>query len=402
MPWGFAAALIALPAAAQTTGNYLPPEILQHGAATDSSLFRLGMFDLNPHVSLSSIYDDNISLRSKNEQDDYIVVFSPGFDILKSRTEEASIFDTRLTYNPALVWFTQNDKYSSADHFVHWMGDVKLARLNVSVSQDYESSAGGVVDVGARVGQEYYSSALRVGYDISEKTSAEINGSYRIRNYEERLIDSTEWMEDNAVHYQITSKVRLGFGVSVGQLDVDAARDAAGGTPANTQTFVTPSLRAAYRTSEKTDVALSAGGEWRSYDDGSDHFGPVFSLTGTYRPWDDTTLSIEAHRREQNSAVLRGQDYIATGLSLSGTKVFRDRYRLKLQLSYDNADYRRVTSKSAAVDRQDDYLILRSGVDAILTKTWSVGIFHQYRINDSTSAYNFENQQIGLQTVWAY
>lgn len=405
---GLCAALLPGLAAGQAVNTYLPPDVLQHGNQPRRSLVQLGLFDLNPTIATSAIYDDNISLRSDEREDDFIFVVAPGVDIFRADADQDSVVNARLTYSPAFVFFSQHGTHDSLDHFLRANGRVALSRLTIDLSQQFESSAGGIADVGSRVNQNYYLTSVRVRYDISEKTSAEIGGGIRITDYEERLIGSREWHEDNSIHYQVTPKVRLGFGVTVGQLTVDDTQPVLGSGigPTNrsnggTQTFVTPSVRASYRTSVKTDVSLSFGGEFRSYDDGRTRFGPVFSLTGSYAPWEYTTFSIEGHRREQNSAVLGGQDYVTTGFGVSAMHRFRTRYRARLSFTYDHAEY--VSAKRGVnASRVDDYFLLRYGVDAILASSWTVGIYHQYRVNESTSGFTFDNNQVGLQSVWAY
>ncbi len=402
-------ALGAVNARGQIVSSYMPPELLARTLEPKRSLIQLGMFDLNPHVGGSVIYDSNLTLGSKKPEDDFILVFSPGFDLFKAgeREREDSATTLRATYNPAFLFFAKHDTNNSIDHFAHVEAGLALARLSVSVNQDYEKSSGGAVDVGARVQQTYYRTGGNVRYEVSEKTSAAISGSYRITDYES-LISSEEWIEDNSLNYQFTPKVTLGLGVSVGQLTV-------GRTPApltnfigtaqapegDVQTFVTPSLRAGYKTTEKTDVSLSVGGEWRMFEDGSSSFGPVFSVTGSYRPTDTTDLSFEAHRREQNSAVLGGQNYIATGFGVRVGQRFRERYRASMSFTYDNAEYQSA-QRGISASRVDDYFLLRYGVDMILATSWTVGLFHQYRVNESSSGFNFSNHQINLQTIWSY
>jgi hypothetical protein len=418
---GAAAFVIVSSARAQNVPSYLPPEMLQRTLKPDRSLVQFGMFDLNPHVGGSAVYDDNIGLRSKDQhpEEDLIFVLSPGFDLLKAgdRGADESITTLRATYNPAFIFFTKHDTNNAIDHFAAIDGGITLAKLSATLSQDFSESSGGVVDVGSRVQQRYYRTAARVRYDATEKTAFEISGSYRINDYEQ-LIDSTEWTEDNAVHYAITPKVSLGFGISVGQLTVSRTperlfRSGTNSTPGGSigalrkqneggvQTYVTPGLRASYRTTEKTDVALAAGGELRFFEDGSSNFGPVFSLIGTYRPSDSTDLSLEAHRREQNSAVLGGQNYISSGFGVRVGQRFRERYRASVSFTYDNLEYESAKSGVSA-NRADDYFLLRYGMDMILATSWTLGVFHQYRANSSTSSYDFENHQISMQTVWSY
>jgi hypothetical protein len=403
-------ALGAATSRAQLPSSYVPPELLQRSLEPKRSLITMGMFDLNPHVGGSAIYDSNIRLQQKPAEEDYIFLFSPGLDFFKvpDALEQSATTDLRITYNPALVFFAKHDTNNSVDHYANLVSGVKLARLSVDVSQDYQSSSGGeVVDVASRVHQDYYRTGARIRYDISEKTSAQLSGSYRVTDYEE-LIDSEEWIEDQTLNYSVTPKVSLGFGVTVGQLFV-------GRTPPqltnfigratapreDIQTYVTPGLRASYKTTEKTDVALSAGGELRFFEDSTSSFGPVFSLSGTYHPTDTSDLSLDAYRREQNSAVLGGQNYITTGVGFRVAQRFRDRYRASLSFTYDNIEYESA-KRGIAATRVDDYFLLRYGVDIIIATSWTVGVFHQYRVNASSSGFEYENHQINVQTIWAY
>lgn len=410
-----ALALLSGTAAAQTMNTYLPPALLDRNTQPRQSFYQLGEFDLNPHASLSTIYDDNIGQRSTNRENDLITVFSPGFDILKASAEQESMSSLRLTYNPAFIFFAKHDTNNSIDHFARVNAGLRTAKLTLGLSQDFETSSGGIVDVGGRVSQDSYNTVANASYQVSEKTSVAISGSYRITDYEQ-LIDSTQWSEDNAAHYQITPKVSLGLGVTVGQLivgevprrlpgintsGIGTSTNLSSSREGNTQTFVSPSLRASYRTTEKTDVSLSFGLEYRTFENSAASLSPVFSLSGRYTPWETTSFSIEGHQRQQNSAVLGGQNYISTGFGVSAHQKLRDRVNAHLSFSFENADYESV-HRGVASSRRDDYFLLRYGLDAILASSWSVGVFHQYRENTSTSGFAFDNNQVGLQTVWSY
>ena len=214
------------------------------------------------------------------------------------------------------------------------------------------------------------------------------------------------------MNYQISAKVTLGLGVTVGQLYVNEQSQVVVTNLTSTNSFITtkvlpqtyagPTLRASYRTNEKTDISLTLGAEYRTYDDGSSEFGPVFALTGSYRPFEGTSFTLEAHRREQNSAVISGANYISTGASLSARQRFRDRLFGTLTASYDNADYV-PTSRSAHTTRNDDYFLLRPGLEAIFGRSWTVGIFYQFRQDiSSEEGYSFVNNQVGIQAAWGY
>ncbi len=387
--------------------TYLPPDLLSQDRLVKQSLFQLGAFEINPHAGLSTIFDSNIGLRRTNRENDLITVFSPGFDIFKARAEDQSMSSLRLTYNPAFVFFARHDTNNSLDHLARFNAGLRTAKLTLGLNQEFETSAGGVVDVGSRVDQTYYRTGVRADYDYSEKTSFQISGTHRITDYES-LIGSREWTADGAVQYQISAKVALGLGVTVGQLITDEApRNNPGiivtgkSRDGNTQTYVTPSLRASYRTTEKTDISVSVGAEYRIFEAAESGWGPVFSLSGRYTPWLGTTFTIEGHRREQNSAVITGQNYVTTGFAVGVQHLFLERWRAHARYSFDSADYQ-AAARGVRGTRQDDYFLLRYGADLILATSWSVGVFHQYRENSSTSGYSFDGHLVGLQTVWSY
>ena len=53
--------------------------------------------------------------------------------------------------------------------------------------------------------------------------------------------------------------------------------------------------------------------------------------------------------------------------------------------------------------RNDDYYLMRYGLDAILGRSWTIGVFHQYREDvSSDKSFSFKNNQAGVQATWTY
>jgi hypothetical protein len=392
------------------------------------ALVAFGPVDIHVRASASLIYDDNISLHDQERTsgggistgrdqeplgDDFIFTFSPGIIIAKPTTLQDSRTAFSVDYSPSFIFFLDNDEENSIDHAVKAELGYAFTKLTMGVVQNFAETAGGVVDVGTRVSQKSYQTAANARYEMSEKTFLQIDGSYRLTDYE-TLTDSDEWSVTPTVNYQFSPKVTLGLGVTYGQLSVsDQTTHVVTNVTANatnTSTFVTenestqdyigPTLRASYRTTEKTDISLSVGVEYRKYSDGSSSWSPVFSLAGSYRPFEGTSFTIEGHRREQNSAVVNGANFISTGVSLSARQRLRERLFGTLTASYDNADYEPV-QRNVSVTRQDDYFLLRYGVEAIVGRSWTIGLFHQYREDESTDkSFSFSNNQVGIQAAW--
>jgi hypothetical protein len=411
--------LFALAPCAGTALAQLPPpdRILSEPRA---ALLQVGPVDIHARALTSFIYDDNISLHDRPRRgpsiitgreeeplgDDFIFTFSPGIVITKPTTLEESRTAFTLEYSPAFVFFLKNSSENSIDHTAKLQAGYALTKLTLGLVQTLSATAGGVVDVGSRVSQRNYQTAVTVRYELTEKTFLQGDGVYRLTDYE-ALTDSQEWSVTPTANYQISPKVTLGLGVTYGQLFVEEQTLRAGTTNrveirTRTQSYVGPTVRASYKTTEKTEVNLSFGGEWRMYSDGSDSFGPVFSVAGNYRPFEGTSFTLEGHRREQNSAVLSGANFISTGVSLGARHRLRERLFGTAVFSYDHSDYE-PTRRDVRTTRRDDYLLLRCGLEAILGRSWSIGLFYQYRENiSSDESYSFGNNQVGIQAAWGY
>ena len=393
------------------------------------ALLHLGLLDVHARAVSSFVYDDNISLHDRPRTgtqiggiqtgeaqeplgDDFIFTFSPGIVFTKAATLEDSRTAFALDYSPSFVFFLKNSEQNAVNHDVKMNAGYALTKLTLGLVQSFSSTEGGVVDVGDRVKQRGYNTGLTVRYELTEKTFLQLDGAYRLTDYE-TLTDSQEWTVTPTANYQITPKVTLGLGVTVGQLFVEEQTlevrpSGLGGATTNVvpktraQTYVGPTLRASYKTTEKTDVSLSFGGEWRQYTDGSDSFGPVFSLAGSYRPFDGTSFTLEGHRRQQNSAVISGANFITTGGTLGVRQRLRDNLFGTANFTYDHSDYEPTTS-AVAITRRDDYFLLRCGLEAILGRSWSLGVFYQYREDISSDEnYSFNNNQVGVQAAWGY
>ena len=415
--------------AALARGQLPPPDLVL--SQPRAALLTLGPLDVHARAVSSVIYDDNlyvydqprpvggIQTGATREQlgDDFIFTFSPGLQLTKPTTLDASRTALSMDYSPGFVFFLENDDENSVDHNASLKAGYALTKLTINIAQDWASTRGSVADVGSRVSQVNYNTSVNLRYELTAKTFLLMDGIYRIADYE-TLRDSEEWSTTTTANYQVTPKTTLGVGVTVGQLFVseETRRMVVRTNPITSvvrtnfitmtgtrpQTYVGPTIRASYQTTEKTDVSLSFGGEWRTYDDGSSSFGPVFSLTGSYRPFETTTFSIEAHRREENSVVLSGENFISTGASLAVRQKIRQRLSAHASFSYDNRAYK-AARRGVDSGRSDDYFLLRYGLDVIVGRSWTIGVFHQHRDNTSSDdRFSFASNQVGIQAAWGY
>lgn len=380
-------------AAAEYAPAVPPPAVDPTEVIARKEWLRWWIFDVKPHVSAEAVYDDNVNISSATKQDDFIWVASPGLTAIAGDPMAEGARLLNISYTPSFVVFTEHSQYDSIDHSASINGIWPFSKLTLGFRQTYDRSTGGIVDVGNRVERETYGTALTSAYELSEKTSFEINAHQQIADYPAPLIGTKEWSNDDWINYLISAKVTLGLGFTFGHVEVDR-------NPS--QDYERALLRASYKLTYKVDLTASVGGELREYDQGSQHLGAIFSMGGTYWPTESTSFSIEGHRDNRNSALLAGQNYISTGIGLTARQRLIERLFLNLGGSYEHAEYESAVSGVAAT-RSQDYFVLNSGLDVSLTERWLAGLFFRHRENLSNEgSFGFTNNQIGMQTSYQF
>jgi hypothetical protein len=168
------------------------------------------------------------------------------------------------------------------------------------------------------------------------------------------------------------------------------------------QTYEQALFRVIYAATEKLAFNASAGGELRQTDDG-DVFSPVFSLGAVWKPTDSTSVSLEGRRRTYASAALVGQDYEATGLTISVRQRFLQRFYLSLAAGYEHTEYIAVQPGIVA-NRVDDYYFIRPSFDWDLSEYFSVGLFYEHdeSVSSGVGARPFTRDLFGAQFSLRY
>lgn len=353
---------------------------------------RWWIFDVTPRLNAQAVYDDNVNISSRVEQDDFIWVTSPGITAVAGDSLSDSPTLT-LNYAPSFIVFTDHSEYDSIDHSANVAGIWPFSRLRLGFQQTFDQNTGGIVDVGNRVERRSFNTSLTSAYELSEKTSFEINARQMISDYPQPLIGTKEWSSDNWLNYLVAAKVVMGLGLTFGYVDVDR-------NPS--QQYERALLRAVYKLTYKLDLNASAGGEFRQYKDGPNRFGAIFSLGASYWPRDGTTISVNGHRDNRNSALYSGQNYVSTGIGISVRQRFFDRLFATVGGTYEHAEYESSVFGVAAT-RSEDYYLVRTGVDVAITDRWLAGLFYRHRENISNSGvFGFSNNQIGIQTSYEF
>lgn len=350
---------------------------------------RLGIFDVAVNVAASAMYDDNIYISNRSPQGDLTISFTPAFSASTGGEAEKSL---ALTYTPNFVFFAEQSRNNSIEHAASLTARWPMSKLTLGMGENFQSTSGSVTDVGNRVNQQSYSTTLTSHYALTEKTSFEINGTYNIHDYK-NLIGSEDWSDANWINFQIRPKLNLGLGLTLGYNNVQLQPS---------QTYEESSLRASYVVTGKMTVNGSIGAQLRQFGGGvPQQVGLIFGLGASYLPRDGTFITLESHRRNDNSAILAGQNYTTTGLNISVRQRVLDRWFVTLAGGIDQADYRS-TIASVVATRKDTYYTGRLGVEYRLSDRWQVGAFYQYRSNSSSGPFGFEDNEFGVQGSYSF
>lgn len=368
----------------------------------------LGPVSVRPHLNASANYDDNLTLKDGPELEDFIWRISPGALFGMGEFRDKGNYVT-LDYTPTAAFYTKYSEYNSLDHLVDFNVGWKMSKLTLGVGQSYEISNGKQIEASAFVEQESYVTKLTSLYEISEKTSAELNGRQMLIDSTERVIKGrdnqlntiNQWDIEGWGNYKQSEKLTLGAGVIVGWRDIRAydnnPDDLVGAPKSPNQTFQQIAVRSTYEVSEKVDVGGSVGLYFSQFEDG-DSKSPtlVFDVNGSWQPLERTFLSAEAYRRDFPSYSSAGQNYIATGFRVSARQVFMDKYSASVATGYENSDYSN-DGAGAGVDRTDNYFWIRPSLNYEFNERVNAGVFYQFRTKSSDNdAFDYTNNQLGV------
>lgn len=360
---------------------------------------------------MRGVYDDNINLERGKSTGDFYFTIEPGITVgfgdIVTRDENY----LRLEYTPSIFLFAQNSNNDAVQHVVHAEAQYRLSKLTLGLSQDVQllngtdlnqstgtgSSINQVnLDVSGRTRVNIFVTRLTASYNVSEKTgvSAALENS---RSDYNRLISSDTVSGNIFVNYTYSPKIVVGVGASGGYLFSESGN--------TDQNYEQANVRVSYQLTGKLSTNGSAGLELRQFQGANasgTNFSPVFELAVIYQPFDATTLTLSATRRILSSAVLDGQDYTTTGVTISGRQRFYQRFFVGLTLGYEHSSYFN-TIKGSGASREDDYVFVQPTFDLDITRYWSAGLFYLHRENStSQSSFSFRDNQFGLRTTFTF
>ena len=358
-------------------------------------------------IQVAEIYDDNLTLASNNRLHDFYTRIGPALTLGFGDTIAREENFLELFYEPDFLIFADHSNFDAVQHVAYLAGQYRFSRLTLGVAENIllaetgdaqlpgftGTIVNGVnIDTGGRRRINTYTTHLSAAYGLTGKTYLSAAGDYTLIDYPGGLTNSRRISGNLFLNYQYGAKLVVGLGGTAGRDVLDQAN--------SDQTFEQANIRASYDVTGKISASALAGLEFRQFDTGSrDSVSPDFDLSASYKPFDGTSIAIDASRGIQTSAVLLGQDYTSTQLQVTAKQRLFQRFILSFTAGYQNLDYFGALTHTGA-SREDNYYFIQSSIDFRITRFWYAGAFLVYRENTSNlSNFSFNDTQVGIRTA---
>jgi len=399
----------------------LPPENASQetlNQAAGKATLRFAGLDFFPHAAVTAMYDDNLLISSSNALSDVEWTLSPGLTVVAgdvtaclpgpvtlgqirgllnySLVEDSSKPQRFLgvDYTPGVNCFTDHSQYNNVDHIAGLSAGYAFSRLALGLDQDFSRVDVKDNEVGNRVTESIYDTRLRSRYELTDRSSMEINGRYYRLDYEDAAYQGyQEVRNEDWFNREVGAKLELGLGLALGFVYPEGAA---------TQTYQQLLARGIYRLTGKINVTSSLGVEYREYNAAvANTADPVFSVSVIYQPRSTTTVTLEAHRRDQPSPT-GYYNYQTLGLSAGVRQVVLGRWYAGLTGGYDNVGYN-LLQAGTSNNRADNDFFVEASLDYELNARWMGSLFYIHREDNSNiSNYTYSDNMVGARASWRF
>jgi len=386
--------------------------------SADKATLRFVGLDFFPHAAVTGMFDDNLLISPSHALSDVEWTLSPGLtavagDVTACLPGSITLNQIRgllnyslmldsskpqrflgVDYTPAVNLFTDHSQFNNVDHVAGLSAGYAFSRLALGLDQDFSRLAVKDNEVGNRVTESTYDTRLRSRYELTDRSSFEINGRYYRLDYEDSTYQGYEEVRnDDWFNREVGEKLALGLGLAFGFVYPEGAAN---------QTYQQVLVRGIYRLTGKIEINSFLGVEYREYDAGRDNtVDPVFSLSVIYQPTPTTTVTLEAHRRDEPSPTGL-YNYQTLGFSAGLRQLLLGRLSAVLTGGYDNVGYD-LLLPGASNNRSDDYFLAQASLDYELNAHWMTTLFYIHRQDNSNIPnFTYANNMVGARVTWRF
>ena len=348
-----------------------------------------------PMLNAGVVYDDNIFISNSNRQGDVIFNIGAGLALELGDYRQLQENYLLLEYIASGYFFSKYSAQNSFGQNASLLGQYRFNQLAVQLESAYQYINGAQRQVGGFTTRNILVSDLRFIYDLSEKTTFDLEFGQDANMYNAPYNSSYFYQALAGMDYRILPKVRVGLEGIVGFIDAQNNPD---------QTYQIINARAKYDLTGKVAIKATGGVQFTQYQSGGEpmNTSPVFSLGAEYLPFPNTTVSLLGYRNLQVSPSLNNQNYWATGVELGVTQLIAQKFQVGVSGGYEN-DYYIPNTVNTVATRRDNFFFIEPQISYNFLKYLTASVFYQYRFNDSNQQVNtWYDNQVGFEISAAF
>lgn len=329
--------------------------------------------------SVAAQFDDNIYLDGSNEQDDTILSFTPGVDLVFGKGTATS---GNVYYREEIRRYSDHDNQNTELSSVGFKASTQSGNTKFDFAGSYAQVAQNDNDVrasGTLVRRKLGNLSGLAEFAVTSKTAVGIGATYADTNYgPASYTDSSIWSVPVDLYIKATPKLDWSLGYRYRDTALDGA-----GKDSQDHFF---NLGARGEFSPKLSGQVRIGYNQRSFDGGGDDDNLGFDANLAYAYSDKTSYRVSVTNDFGNSGL--GESTKNLTWSLSATNRFANEWYLTGAINYRTTDY---------PTRTDDYAEGLVAVTYSYNKYFNFSASYTYRNNSSDTAfYEFSNSVLSF------
>jgi len=312
-----------------------------------------------------------------------------------------------VDYTPTLRFYSTPNLQNGVDHVVHFGGGTTYEDWAFGLSQDYSKTSQPLIETGSQTEQELFATGLSAVHTFNSKLSLDLGANQVFRFVSQpigqtfQLTDTREWSTMNWLNYQVVPRLTFGVGVGFTYDQITSSPD---------MTAELYQGRVNWRPTDKLTLTLAGGVEDRQFLNTSiaDKITPIFSFTGLYQIFENTSLSATAQRTvspSYYSGALSEATTVTAGLHQRILKKFL----FEATASYSTTTYHgagSLVNPNSVANYDYTSYDLRLGTGFLRRGTVSV-FFQQTFVNSNSGSasgglYNYTTTQGGLSLAYRF
>lgn len=358
--------------------------------------------EFHPHLLYQFIYGDGIPASPGHHFTTAIREISPG--LLLTFGNHWS-----LDYTPTIYLYSNKQFPDSTAESAMLSWKTSYEDWGFSFSQGYSTSSAPLAETLTPTKQENYATAFQASRQLGSQMSAQlgVNQSIQSTSVGANSQDIRAWTATAGLNDQFWARFGAGLTASAGYDLI---------TPGANMTYEQVQGTMNWRVENKMSMTASAGlGVTQLL--GAELVDPIFNGTIAYRPWEQTSFSLNANRSVTPS-FFANEVVASTTINATFQQRFLKYFSFSLNGGYTTTPYIGfatvqefnfhqigVPAPTATVqqNRSDTSHFIMASLGTSFRKRGAVSIFYSYSdYSSGLAAYNLTSTQVGFEVSWRY